>query len=52
MCRVKVCKGCLRVVSVETEVCPGCDGEDFDEAQMSPTWDAIEPYLRNEDVYG
>ncbi len=41
---VKVCRECSRINHLDVEQCIECGGKDFDELELTPFWDSIEPY--------
>ena len=38
MPQVKMCKNCKRLVTLETELCPGCGYSEFISVELSPQW--------------
>jgi len=46
---LKLCLKCNLIIDIEAERCPACGGTEFEEIDMTPEWNSIEPYLEAED---
>ncbi len=47
---MKMCLNCNRIVDDIKVECPTCHKKKFEERDLSPDWDSLEPYLKRENT--